>query len=1007
MTLFDLAAKLGLDTDEFEKGINNAERSGKSLGEKLSSSFDKIKKVAAVALSGAVIKKGIDTVMNLAKATSDAGDKIDKQSQALGLSRKAYQEWDYILGQNGASIDSLGVSMKTLNGLVLDAAAGGKESKIAFSKLGVSIHELETLNMEDQFEAVVRAFQKMPAGAKKSALAVQIFGRNGMELLPLLNQADTSIDELRKRAEELGIIMSDDAVDASVAYNDAMDDLNRTINGLKYSFGAKLLPTFTAGINKMAGYVGKMSNAFQERGFKGVWDTLVSDFKNIKWPTWSDVKNAAVTAWDTVVTGVKNLTKLVFGTKADGSVNWPTWDDVKTAAETAWGTIKDGALEIADIAGELVFGRKEDGSVNWPTWEDVKAKANEIWNSIKASATELGGVIFGTKADGSVNWPTWEDVKAKATEVWNDIKAKAKSIADTAGALVFGKNEDGTVAWPTWDDVEAKATEVWNAIKAKALDLAGLVFGKKEDGSVNFPTWEDVKTKATEAWNAIKVKALGLAGLVFGKKEDGTVDWPTWEQVETKATEVWNTIKAKALTLAGLVFGKKEDGSVDFPTWEDVKTKAEEVWGAIKDEALNLAGLVFGKKENGSVNWPTWDDVKDAASEAWETIKNGVDGLGKVVFGTNVDGTIKWPTWEEIQGELTTAWNGIVDGVKNLTKVVFGEDVTISPVLQNALSFIQDVGNWVIQNADAVVQGLGAVLGVFALKNLAGLAMVNPLLTGIAVGAAFVIANWDKVKEVVGEVQQKVEEFKKSLEPINNWFLQLQGGGNGTLVQGQITDLTTDYRKVKAIEKRRGEKAGQESFENFKKNFARELREAGISADAAEEAVAKIDLSWTVEQMDAYINSFTNASAAVSALKEQVDGLAGDYDINFNINTYGEMPNPGQSSSGPKRNRTVTGTASGDSMEGHHAKGLWDVPYDGYIAELHRGETVLNASRARDYRQGGSSGVDVSALVSAISESIKSSMRDVTVKSYLSGRDVTDDVNRNTVRQLKARRFAT
>ena len=361
MTAFELVAKLTADTSGFDRAMNKADRSGRNLKDSLSGTFGKIKKVVVGALSVAAIKKGIDSVINLANEVSNAGDKIDKQSQALGLSRKAYQEWDYILGQNGASIDSLGVSMKTLNSLVLNAADGSKEAKNAFSKLGVNIHEIKKLSPEDQFEAVVRAFQKMPAGAKKSALAVQMFGRNGMELLPLLNQSETSIDELRQRAEELGIIMSDDAVDASVAYNDAMDDLNRTFTGLKNTFGAKLLPTFTSGVQKITNYAAKISTEYKKNGIKGVFETLVTDIKNIKWPTWDQVKSAIEDGWNTIVAGVKTLAKVVFGENVDGSIKWPTWEGeggIQAKVTEAWNSIVENAKKLP----EVIFGK--DSSVS-------------------------------------------------------------------------------------------------------------------------------------------------------------------------------------------------------------------------------------------------------------------------------------------------------------------------------------------------------------------------------------------------------------------------------------------------------------------------------------------------------------------------------------------------------------------------------------------------------------------------------------------------------------------
>lgn len=86
------------------------------------------------------------------------------------------------------------------------------------------------------------------------------------------------------------------------------------------------------------------------------------------------------------------------------------------------------------------------------------------------------------------------------------------------------------------------------------------------------------------------------------------------------------------------------------------------------------------------------------------------------------------------------------------------------------------------------------------------------------------------------------------------------------------------------------------------------------------------------------------------------------------------------------------------------AKGNDYVPYDNYPSLLHRGEMVLTASEARRYRSGGES-ADTSGLEDRIIAAIKSGMENATVRSYLNGQDITDEVNRNNTRTLKARRF--
>ena len=54
-------------------------------------------------------------------------------------------------------------------------------------------------------------------------------------------------------------------------------------------------------------------------------------------------------------------------------------------------------------------------------------------------------------------------------------------------------------------------------------------------------------------------------------------------------------------------------------------------------------------------------------------------------------------------------------------------------------------------------------------------------------------------------------------------------------------------------------------------------------------------------------------------------------------------------------NVNVNATSSG-GVDGSHAGGLSYVPFDGYIAELHKGETVLTRIEAEDYRKGNSGG---------------------------------------------------
>lgn len=471
MAIFDLAGKISLDSAPFMRGLKDGEAGMKDFQDKISSAFSNIKKVAATLFSAAIVKEGIDAIKGLASETATAGDAIDKQSQQLGLSRKAYQEWEYILSQSGASIDSMGAAMRTLSEAYNSSDA---EMKMAFSDLNLSTQELKNMKPEDALEKVVRAFQKMPPSASKSRLAVKLFGRSGQQLMPLLNSSETSIDEFRGAMEELGLYMSDDAVDASVAYGDALDTMKRTFNSVKYSIGSKVLPVLTNAFQKITGYAGRIKKAYEENGLKGVFDTLVTDIKGIQWPTWDDVKKAAQNAWGTIVNGVKTLGKIVFGENVDGTIDWPTWEEVGEAIGAAWQGIVDGVKNLGTTIGKVVFGENVDGTVKWPTWEEIGTFVENAWrdivNGVKGLGTGIGKAVFGENVDGTIKWPKWSDIESGVTSAWNEIVAKAAALQ----TVVFG---DASTAGEMFD----KAREAWenlrSTIEGKAIEIGKYFFG--------------------------------------------------------------------------------------------------------------------------------------------------------------------------------------------------------------------------------------------------------------------------------------------------------------------------------------------------------------------------------------------------------------------------------------------------------------------------------------------------------------------------------------------------
>lgn len=271
MDLFDLVAKITLDTSEYEQGLNNAESKADTFGSKLGSAVSKGSKLAVAGISavatGATImgKKFIDGI----NATAQYGDNVDKMSQKIGISAESYQKWDYVMQRAGTSVDNLKMGMKTLS----KQAEANSDS---FQKLGISQEEVKNLSQEDLFEKTIKGLASMEAGTERTTLATELLGKAGADLGPLLNEGSDAIEEQMEIAEKYGMVMSDEAVKASADFEDSLTTMSMTMQGLKNRMMGEFLPAVTDvtdGLGKM--FAGDMSGADDiVKGFDGIIDKV-------------------------------------------------------------------------------------------------------------------------------------------------------------------------------------------------------------------------------------------------------------------------------------------------------------------------------------------------------------------------------------------------------------------------------------------------------------------------------------------------------------------------------------------------------------------------------------------------------------------------------------------------------------------------------------------------------------------------------------------------------------
>ena len=245
MASLDLGAlkiKIELDNKEANKGLKDTQTAVEEVDKKGSNRLKNFGKAAAAsfaAVGTAAIATG-KKLWEVANNTASYADSIDKASQRVGMSKEAYQEWQYILGQNGIEVASLETAMKSFGNVMDGSSQAGTQ---ALEKLGISI---EGLSQEDAWEATVKALQGVEDETERLSLATDLYGaRAAQSMMPMLNQTIEGTEQLRQRAHDLGIVLSDDAVNAGVVFGDTLSDLQQAIGAVWNIIGSALLPVLT------------------------------------------------------------------------------------------------------------------------------------------------------------------------------------------------------------------------------------------------------------------------------------------------------------------------------------------------------------------------------------------------------------------------------------------------------------------------------------------------------------------------------------------------------------------------------------------------------------------------------------------------------------------------------------------------------------------------------------------------------------------------------------------
>jgi hypothetical protein len=348
----EIVATLKADTSQFTGGLDSANRKLDGFAKGLDGSNAALNQtgLGLVSIGGKITAAA--TAMGAlgvaaAKEFGSFAEEMEMTAQKTGISIESLQKWNFALNRVGLEVKDLLPGFKKLSVTVTNALGGDDKAIKKIEHLGVSIEQLRGQNPEQIFLTLAGAIAKIDDPLARNAALTSTFGKAGMGLVPILGEVATGFAESGKKAEELGLVFSRDALASASALDDGFDDLTATMAG----FSRTLASTFSGPLKDVIVMLTETLGAFNKwwQGLDEGTKRVVLIFTAAFAATGPII--AVIGAFMVAVSaGLGPLMvggAIVAGVLAGIAAIVANWEALKTKAVAIWTGLRDGIIKIA------------------------------------------------------------------------------------------------------------------------------------------------------------------------------------------------------------------------------------------------------------------------------------------------------------------------------------------------------------------------------------------------------------------------------------------------------------------------------------------------------------------------------------------------------------------------------------------------------------------------------------------------------------------------------------
>lgn len=225
--------ELFADDSKLVRGLKVAEDHLKGFG----------KRVQEIGLGFAAFGAGLLTpLIASAKIFAEMGDGLEEMSQRTGITVESLSQLRSGVELAGSDLNGFETAIRKMQRTLTDAAGGSKSAQDALSALGVDVANISKLSPEEQFLAIADAISKIEDPTARAAAAVEVFGRSGTSLLPLIEEGAQGVVDGMADAASRGKTITAEQAKQAAELADGWGHLTDSLKMTAVTIGSELAP---------------------------------------------------------------------------------------------------------------------------------------------------------------------------------------------------------------------------------------------------------------------------------------------------------------------------------------------------------------------------------------------------------------------------------------------------------------------------------------------------------------------------------------------------------------------------------------------------------------------------------------------------------------------------------------------------------------------------------------------------------------------------------------------